>query len=53
MFAVLIYGGLDTALVAIKCIRIVIGGIVVAIVITFIYQLGSSSDSNLNFILII
>ena len=44
---------LDTALVATKYIRIVIGGIVVAIVVIFIHQLGNLSDSNLNFTLII
>ena len=50
-FAVLtVYRELDTALAA---IRIVIGGVVVAVVITFIYQSGSSSNSNLNFTLTI
>ena len=49
-FAVSAYGGLDTVLTA---IRIVIGSIVVTIVVTFIHQSGSSSDSNLNFALII
>ena len=47
------YRGLDTALAATECIGIVIGGIVVAVVVAFIYQLGSSSDSNLNFALTI
>ena len=45
--------GLDTALAATKCIRIIISGVVVAIVVIFIHQLGSSSDSNLNFTLTI
>ena len=36
-FAVSVYGGLDTALIATKCIRIVIGGVVITIVITFIH----------------
>ena len=45
--------GLDTALTATEYIRIVISGIVIAVVVTFIYQLGSLSDSNLNFTLII
>ena len=45
--------GLDTILAATKCIKIVIGGVVVAIVVAFIYQLGSLSNSNLNFILTI
>ena len=36
-FAVSVYKGLDTALVANKCIRIVIGGIVITIVIIFIH----------------
>ena len=50
-FAVLIArGGLDTALVA---IRIIISGVVVAVVVTFIHQLGSLSDSDLNFALTI
>ena len=53
MFAVLVYRGLNTALAVTECIRIVIGGIIVAIVVTFIYQLGSLSNSNLNFVLII
>ena len=53
VFAVLVYGGLDTALVVTECIRIVIGGVVIAIVVTFIHQLGSLSDSDLNFILTI
>ena len=45
--------GLDTALAATECIRIIISGIVVAVVVTFIHQLGSLSDSNLNFALTI
>ena len=49
-FAVLVYGGLDTALAA---IGIVISGIVIAVVVTFIHQSGSSSDNNLNFALTI
>ena len=49
-FAVLVYRGLDTVLAA---IRIVIGGVIIAIVVTFIHQLGSLSDSNLNFALTI
>ena len=44
------YKGLNTALVA---IRIVISGVVIAIVVTFIHQSGSSIDSNLNFALTI
>ena len=52
-FAVSVCGELDTVLAATKCIRIVIGGVVVAIVVAFIYQSGSLSDSNLNFVLII
>ena len=52
-FAVLVCGGLDTALIVTKCIKIVISGIIIIIVITFIHQLGSSSDSNLNFVLTI
>ena len=51
MFAVLTAcRGLDTVLAA---IRIVIGGVVVAVVIIFIYQSGSLSDSDLNFTLTI
>ena len=42
--------GLNTALTA---IRIIIGGVVIAIVVTFIHQSGSLSDSNLNFALTI
>ena len=38
---------------AAKYVGIIIGGIIVAIVVTFIYQLGSLSNSNLNFALII
>ena len=54
VFAVLIVcRGLDIALAAVKYIRIVIGGVVVAIVIALIYQLGSLSNSNLNFALTI
>ena len=51
--ALTVYRGLDTVLIATKCIRIVISGVIVAIVVTFIYQLGSLSDSNLNFTLTI
>ena len=51
--ALTVYRGLDTALTAAKYIRIVIGGIVVVIVVAFIYQLGSLSNSNLNFALTI
>ena len=47
------YKKLDTALTATKCIKIVISGVVVAIVVTFIHQSGSLSDSNLNFTLTI
>ena len=46
----IVYKGLNTALAA---IRIVISGIIVAIVVTFIHQSGSLSDSNLNFALTI
>jgi hypothetical protein len=35
--ALTVYKGLDTVLAAAECIKIVIGGVVVAIVITFIY----------------
>ena len=45
--------GLDTALAAAKFIGIIISGIIVAIVVAFIHQLGSLSDSNLNFTLTI
>ena len=51
--ALTIYRGLDTALVAAECIRIIINGIIVTIVITFIHQLGSLSNSDLNFALTI
>ena len=51
--ALTVYKGLDTILVATKCIKIVIGGVIVVIVVTFIYQLGSLSNSNLNFTLTI
>ena len=51
--ALTVHKGLDTALAAVKYIRIIIGGIVVGIIITFIYQSGSLSDSNLNFALTI
>ena len=51
--ALIVYRGLDTALTAAECIGIIISGIVVAVIVTFIYQLGSSSNSNLNFALII
>ena len=54
LFAALtVYRGLNTVLAAVKCIRIIISGIIVTIVVTFIYQLGSLSDSNLNFALTI
>ena len=54
VFAVLtVCKELDTVLIAAKCIKIVIGGVVVIIVVTFIHQLGSLSNSNLNFALII
>ena len=54
MFAVLIvYRGLDTALAATEYIGIVIGSVVVIIVVVFIHQSGSLSDSDLNFILTI
>ena len=50
-FAVLTaYKGLNIILAAIK---IIISGVVVAVVVIFIYQLGSLSDSDLNFILTI
>ena len=52
-FAILVYGELDTVLAAAKCIKIVIGGVVVAIVVTFIYQLKGLNDSDLNFVLTI
>ena len=52
-FAASVYRELDTVLAATKCIKIVIGGVVVAIIIAFIHQSGSSSNSNLNFALII
>ena len=51
--ALIVYRGLDTALIAIKYIKIIISAIIVTIVVVFIYQLGSSSDSNLNFTLTI
>ena len=51
--ALIVYRGLDTALAVIKCIGIVISGIIVAVVVAFIYQSGSSSNSNLNFTLTI
>ena len=50
VFAVSVCGGLNTALAA---IRIIIGGIIITVVITFIHQLESLSDSNLNFALTI
>ena len=54
VFAVLtVYRGLDTVLAATKYIKIVISSVIVAIVVTFIHQLGSLSDSNLNFALTI
>ena len=54
VFAALIaYKGLDTALAATKYIGIVIGAIIVTIVVTFIHQSGSLSNSNLNFTLTI
>ena len=53
-FAILtVCRGLDTVLAAAKCIRIIISGIIVTIVITFIHQLGSLSNNNLNFTLTI
>ena len=51
--ALIVYRGLDTALAATKCIKIVISGIVITIIVTFIHQLESLSDSNLNFTLTI
>ena len=54
VFAVLtVCRGLDTALAAIKYIRIIISSIVVVIIVAFIHQLGSLSNSNLNFTLTI
>ena len=54
MFAVLIVcGELDTVLAAAECIRIVIGGVVVAVIVAFIHQSGSLSNSDLNFALTI
>ena len=53
VFAILVYRGLNTILAVNKCIKIIISGVVVTIIITFIYQLGSSSNNNLNFILTI
>ena len=51
MFAALTaYKGLDTVLAA---IGIVISGIVITIVVTFIYQLKGLNDSDLNFVLTI
>ena len=47
--ALAVYRGLDTALAATKCIKIIISSVVVTVVVTFIHQLGSLSDSNLNF----
>ena len=47
------YRGLNTALAAAKYIRIIINSIVVAVVVAFIHQLGSLSNSNLNFALTI
>ena len=53
-FTILIaYRGLDTVLVTTKYIKIIISGIIVVIVVTFIHQSESSSDSNLNFTLTI
>ena len=51
--ALTVYKGLNTALTATKCIGIVISGIIVTIIVTFIHQLGSLSDNNLNFALTI
>jgi hypothetical protein len=51
--ALTVYRGLDTVLAATKCIKIVISGIVVAVVVAFIHQSGSLSNSNLNFALTI
>ena len=53
VFAVLACRGLDTVLITTKYIKIVISGVVVTVVITFIHQLGSLSNSNLNFTLTI
>ena len=52
-FAISAYRGLDTALVATKYIKIVISGVIITIIVTFIHQSGSLSDNNLNFILTI
>ena len=53
-FAALIaYRGLNTILAAAKYIKIIISGIIVAVIIAFIHQLGSLSNNNLNFTLII
>ena len=52
-FAISACGGLDTALVATEYIRIVISGVIITIVVTFIHQSGSLSDSDLNFTLTI
>ena len=51
--ALTVYRGLNTALAAAEYIKIVIGSLVVTIVVAFIYQSGSSSNSNLNFTLTI
>ena len=51
--ALTVYRELDTVLVAAECIRIIINGVVVTVVVVFIYQLGSLSNSNLNFALTI
>ena len=45
--------GLDTTLTATKYIKIVISGVVVTVIVTFIHQLGSLSNNNLNFTLTI
>ena len=52
-FAASVCRGLNTALAAAECIRIIIGGIIVTIVVIFIHQSGSLSNSNLNFTLTI
>ena len=48
--ALTVYRELDTVLIT---IRIIISGVIIAVIITFIHQLRSSSDSNLNFALTI
>ena len=51
--ALTVHKGLDTALAAAKYIGIVIGGVVVTVIVTFIHQLESLSNSDLNFALTI